>query len=194
METKYNIKFYRSIKKLNKFCVDKIYKPTIINKELIPEENVLFLGNHKSAKDIMLLCAALEDKDLRFMAKKEHFDKIYGPIFLKCGAFPINRNHNDIGAVKTAITILRNKEDLVIFPEGTRNKTDEPLLPFKKGFSKIALLGNAKIVPFGITGEYKFRSHPTLTFGETIDLKNLDIPKEEMDDYVENKILKLLKR
>ena len=192
-ENKYNIKFYKTISKITSFYLDKMYKPVVKGIYNVSENPTLLVGNHKSGYDILLLAYALEDEDLRFMAKKEFFDGKFGWFFESCGAFPIDRSKADMKAVKTAVRLLKEGNKVVIFPEGTRNKGEE-LLEFKKGFSSIALLGNVEIVPFAITGEYKFRKHPTIEFGESIDLKELDIDKKELDSLVEERVKMLIKK
>lgn len=52
--------------------------------------------------------------------------------------------------VSEAETRLHRGEILAIFPEGTRNKTDQPLLPFKKGAFILAKHTGAPIVPLAI--------------------------------------------
>jgi 1-acyl-sn-glycerol-3-phosphate acyltransferase len=46
---------------------------------------------------------------------------------------------------------LRAGHSFLIFPEGTRSKTDE-LLPFKKGGFRMAIKAGAPIVPVAISG------------------------------------------
>ena len=71
-----------------------------------------------------------------------------------------------------------------IFPEGTRNKNDNPLdlLPFKEGSLKIAEKSGCYVVPVALTGtaevfEQHFPkikpSHVTITFGEPFHTKEL---------------------
>ena len=62
--------------------------------------------------------------------------------------------------MKSIMNILKDEnKKLLIFPEGTRNKTtDKFLLPFKTGCVAMAKKGDAWIVPCGLTGDYKFRS------------------------------------
>ena len=189
---KYNIKFYKGICKITNFYLDKMFKPNVIGQEKVQDEPILFVGNHKSGYDILLMAYALKKYGLRFMAKKEFFDGKFGWFFEKCGAFPIDRTKTDMTAVKTAIKLLKEQEKVIIFPEGTRNNNDE-LLSFKKGYSTIALLSSVKVIPFAITGEYKFRKRPTIEFDDPIDLKSLDIDKKELDSYIEERVKNLIK-
>ena len=54
---------------------------------------------------------------------------------------------------ENAINLLKEEKSIGIFPEGTRNKTDQLLLPLRKGTTLLAKKTNAKIIPFAITGK-----------------------------------------
>ena len=57
---------------------------------------------------------------LHFMAKEELFqNRLFGRILRALGAFPVNREGADIQAVKTAMKVIHEGENLLIFPEGT---------------------------------------------------------------------------
>ena len=56
---------------------------------------------------------------------------------------------------ENAINLLKEEKSIGIFPEGTRNKTDQLLLPLRKGTTLLAKKTNAKIIPFAITGKYR---------------------------------------
>lgn len=193
MKNRYNIKFYKSIRRLTNIYIDKKFCPIIKGLDNIDEESSLLIGNHKSGKDILLIAYALKEYYPRFMAKKELFsNKILDWFMTKAGAFPVDRDKKDFNAIKTAINLLKDNNIVVIFPEGTRNKTDEVILPFKKGTGSLALLAKTKIIPFAITGDYKFRSKPVIEFGEKIDLAKLSLNKNEIDEYLENKVKKMI--
>ena len=67
-------------------------------------------------------------------------------------------------------------------------------LPFKKGVASISMISNSKVVPFGISGDYKFRSKPTIEFGKAIDFKEESIGKEEADNYLQEKVKNLIRK
>ena len=119
-----------------------------------------------------------------------HYTKLYDE---KAGAFPINRESIDLAAVKNAIRLLKDNNIVVIFPEGTRNNKEE-MLPFKKGIASISMISNSKVIPFGISGDYKFRSKPTIEFGEAIDFKKENISKDEADNYLQEKVKNLIRK
>lgn len=191
MNNKYNIKFYNSIKRILNVPIKLLFNAEVNGIENIPNKPYILAGNHKSLFDIPLLITNIKD-EIHFMSKKELFDLIViRDIFSKMGAFPVDRNNVDIKAIKESLRILKNNEVLGIFPEGTRNKTDEILLPFKDGVISIASKTNSLIVPFGISGKYR-RGKLKLNIGEPINIK--EIEKEKQTEYLENKVRKLVMR
>jgi 1-acyl-sn-glycerol-3-phosphate acyltransferase len=191
---RYSIKFYKGCRLLTDFYLDKFYNPKIVGKENLLDTGYLLVGNHKSGLDILLVAYALRKYNPRFMAKKEFFENpISKWLFEKVGAFPIDRQSLDLTAVKKAIRLLKDNNIVVIFPEGTRN-TKEEMLPFKKGVASISMISNSKVVPFGISGDYKFRSKPTIEFGKAIDFKEESIGKEEADNYLQEKVKNLIRK
>ena len=191
MESKYNIKFYNSIKRFLKVPIKLLYNPKVNGLENIPQKPYILAGNHKSMLDIPLLITSIPD-EIHFMAKKELFEHIIiKDIFYKMGAFPVDRGKVGISTIKQSLSIIKNNEVLGIFPEGTRNKSDEVLLPFERGFTTIAKKTNSLIVPFGISGEYK-RNKIELNIGEPINLK--EINQDDEISYIECKVKQLIKK
>jgi len=189
MESKYNIKFYNSIKKILKGPMKLLFNTQVNGIENLPNKPYILAGNHKNMFDVVFLITNIPD-EIHFMAKKELFDWIIlKDIFSKMGAFPVDRNNADIKAIKESLRVLRNNEILGIFPEGTRNKTDNIILPFKEGVASIASKTKSLIVPFGIAGEYR-RNKLKLNIGEPIDIS--EIEKEYQTRYLEEQVKKLI--
>ncbi len=191
MKSKYNIKFYNSIKKILKGPMKLVFNAEINGIDNLPDKPYILAGNHKNMLDVVLLITNIPD-EIHFMAKKELFDLIIlKDIFSKMGAFPVDRDKADIKAIKQSLRILKNNEVLGIFPEGTRNKTDEILLPFKEGVNTIANKTNSLIVPFGISGKYA-RNKLKLNIGEPINIS--DFEKEKQIEYLQEKVKELILR
>lgn len=191
---RYSIKFYKRCRFFTDFYLDKFYNPQIIGSDKLPEDGYLLVGNHKSGLDILLVAYALRKYNPRFMAKKEFFkNSLLKYFFEKAGAFPIDRDTIDISAVKKSIKLLKDNNIVVIFPEGTRNNGEE-MLPFKEGIAGISIISNCKVIPFGISGKYKFRSKPIIEFGDAIDLKQEKINKKEADNYLQEKVKRLIRK
>ena len=142
------------------------FSPTIIGAENIPKDGaVVIAGNHKNISDQFLVFLATK-RVVNYMAKREYFDGALAPLFKLAGCIPVNRDGFDAAAVRRAIKILKRGGAVGIFPEGTRNKTDALLLPFKPGAVAIAQRGGAVIVPFAITGEYERKGGLKIVFGK----------------------------
>ena len=155
------------------------YRPKIVNKEVIPKDGPIILcGNHIHMLD---QCAPLlsTKRMVHYMAKKEYFDGKFAWFFKAAGCISVNRSIHDSDAKAKALEVLNNGWALGLFPEGTRNRTEETLLPFKMGAVSMAQKTGATIVPFAITGEYKFwKNNLTVTFLKPFKVgKNDDLEK-----------------
>ena len=169
------------------------YNPKIINKEVIPKAGpILIVGNHKHLYDQCLTIVATK-RFINYMAKKEYFDdKKVAWFFKATGCISVNRSIKDNDATNKALEVLKNNGAIGLFPEGTRNKTKEFLLPFKFGAVSMASKTNATIVPFGITGDYKFRSkNLTIRYGTPFKVDNMTL--EEANDKLYHEVESLMK-
>lgn len=135
------------------------YNPEIIGAENIPDDgSIVIAGNHMHIMDQCNIFLATK-RTINYIAKKEYFDGKFAGFFRFAGCIPVDRSRNDLNCALSAMRVLKKNNGAIgIFPEGTRNKTDEFLLPFKAGAVSMARKTGAKIVPFGIAGDYKFRS------------------------------------
>src|SRR5262249_33506585 len=78
----------------------------------------------------------------------------FGPYLAFVGALPIRRQSADLGAIKTAIRLLRDGRMIMMFPEGTRTKLGA-LNKMHEGFILLARKTNASIIPFSVDGNYE---------------------------------------
>lgn len=172
------------------------YKPTIINKEVIPKEGpILIVGNHKHLFDQCLAIISTK-RVIHYMAKKEYWDsKKTAWFFDLAGCIPVNRQIKDDNAKNTAVEVLKKGGAIGLFPEGTRNRTNEILLPFKFGTVKMAQETGATIVPFGISGKYIKGKDNNLTirFGKPFKVGKKD-SLEEANERLRNEVGKLIKQ
>ena len=170
------------------------YHPTILGKEMIPKEGpILIVGNHKHLYDQCLTIIATK-RGIHYMAKKEYFDdKKVAWFFRGTGCISVDRAHKDEEATSLALSVLQDGGAVGLFPEGTRNKTKEFLLPFKFGTVSMASKTDATIVPFGITGDYRFRSK-NLTIRYGTPFKIGDMTLEEANEKLYHEVESLMKK
>lgn len=167
------------------------YNPKIIGAEKIPKDGAIVIaGNHKHVYDQCLTIIATK-RVIHYMAKKEYFDGKLAPLFRIAGCIPVDRSKRDFSSVMSAMKVLKKNGAIGIFPEGTRNKTDAFLLKFKSGAVAMAKKSGAYIVPFGLTGDYKFRSkNLTIRYGEPFKADNMTV--EEANDRLYHEVERLM--
>ncbi len=114
---------------------------------------VVFCANHQSNVDPPVLYRALHPRlHILFKAELRKLP-ILGVVMETGGFVAVERHRRDeaLASIGVAAESIRRGNSFLIFPEGTRSKTDE-LLPFKKGGFIMALTAQAPIVPVAITG------------------------------------------
>lgn len=170
------------------------YRPKFINKNYIPKEGpIIIAGNHIHLFDQCLPILSTK-RMIHYMAKKEYFEGKTSWFFKSSGCISVDRQNKENAkkATEEATKLLKNGYAVGIFPEGTRNKTDELLLPFKIGTVKMAKDTNATIVPFVITGKYKiFNNNLKVTFLEPFKVNDMSL--ESANEYLRNMMLEHLK-
>ncbi|OPL08418.1 MAG: hypothetical protein AVO33_10705 [delta proteobacterium ML8_F1] len=134
-----------------------LFRIRIEGEENLPQhEGYLLAANHIHLHDPLVIGAFFPVR-MRVMAKKEIFkNPLFNWVLTTMGAFSVDRGGNDIKAIKQSLKILKNKEPLLIFPEGTRNPyKGRRHLPGKAGVPLIALKSRVRIVPVTIDSSYR---------------------------------------
>lgn len=184
---------YKICKIIYSVLLKILYRPTVYGIENIPKEgSLIFAGNHRHALDPIVVMSNTT-RVVHYMAKEELFKGLHGIIFKKIGLIKIHRNKSNPLAVIEAENILKQGGTIGVFPEGTRNRTENELLKFRHGTVVIAKKTNTKILPFAIKGKYRiFRKGVIIEFGKPIDVSKMEI--EEANEYLRNEVLKLLRK
>lgn len=114
------------------FDIDTMYKA---------DAGHIVMANHPSLLDAVFILAA--NKDLSCIVKSALWNNFFtGAVVRLAGYIP--NNSEDVIAI--AASKLQAGENILIFPEGTRNEYDEQL-DFKRGASNIAVAAGAPILP-----------------------------------------------
>lgn len=125
-----------------------IYPCKIYGKENLKKGKAVLTMNHTSNIDAVNIVLGTFEKKY-FLAKKELFkNKLFGAFIKAMGGIKIDRQSADVGAIKNALKVLKNDKKLIIFPEGTRNKSDNVELgEVKSGAAMLAIKAKAPIIP-----------------------------------------------
>lgn len=183
---------YRFLRPVFTFVFKVYYNPIILNKEYIPKDgSAVIAGNHKHALDPILVDVCTK-RVIHTLAKKDLHDGKFGWFFCAIGTIPVDlkAKHNK-ESLLSAIEYLNEGNLINVSPEAKRNYTKEILLPFKVGAVVMAKRTNCKVIPYSITGDYKFRSkNLKITFGKPLDVSEMTV--EEANDLLYKKVKELL--
>lgn len=169
------------------FIYSIIFPTTVIGKENVPKEGAVILAaNHLSNWDPPLVGTFIP-RHLAYMAKEELFQvPILKTILKNVHTFPVKRGASDRAAIKTALQMLKAKECICMFPEGTRSK-DGKLHKGAPGVALIAAKSKATVVPVAIQGTFKLKPFRkiTLIYGKPMTFEAEKIDKENLQEFTE---------
>lgn len=145
-------RFYWFIKNSVKLTTGLLFRVRMSGHEHIPPTGAVILAvNHISYYDPPLI-GSWVPREIHFFAKEELFrNRLFGGIIRALNAFPVRRGTIDRRALEKSQYILRSGGGLLVFPEGTRSKTDNLLDP-KPGIGLLAKAVRCPIVPGCIVG------------------------------------------
>lgn len=117
------------------------------------DQNVVYVGNHRSMLDIPLLMKYVK-RPIVFIGKENVLKWPVISWWMRAGeALFIDRARPRQGleVILTGIKRLKAGESIAIFPEGTRSKTEE-IGVFKQGSLKLSTKSGVAILPIAIKG------------------------------------------
>lgn len=171
-------KFYENIYKALAKPVRWFYRATTYDGDKMPMEGgCIVCSNHTGLHDVIVLAACMK-RQPRYMAKKELFRiPLLKQLITALGAFPVDRGGADVGAIKTAISMIKSGEAVTVFPQGTRYRgTDPRETKPKSGVGMIAYHTKVPVVPVYI----RTRKNHTLPFRRTEIICGDPIMPEEL--------------
>ncbi|MFO7827016.1 MAG: 1-acyl-sn-glycerol-3-phosphate acyltransferase [Bacteroidales bacterium] len=182
--------WYNTLKPYVDFVTKIYFRTTVHNYHKVPKNDIIiYTPNHQNALMDALAILATVDTQPVFLARADIFKK--KPIekiltFLKI--LPIYRIRdgkeslkNNEAVFQKTVDVLKNKNGLVILPEGSHAGLRK-LRTLKKGISRIAFEAeeandfklNIKIIPVGLdwTNYINFRSRLFVNYGEPIHVSD----------------------
>ena len=158
----------------------------IENKERLSlDGHYLVMSNHRGIIDPLILEIALKETRIfgLWISKKELYNSPFFGLFVRnAGSILLDREQNQMGGFFSDIKKgVKEGASIFIFPEGTRNKSENPLIEFKEGARIIALKNRLPILPVYI------RTHTDKALGTALNDKKAEqtitIEIGELIDY-----------
>ena len=187
MTLTYNI-FYN----LAKLLARGFFAMRVVHPERMIESGPLILAvNHSSFFDPPLagICSR---RGVYYLARKSLLKwPFFGPLFPAMNVIPVERDGNDMSALREVIKKIKEGNGVVLFPEGTRSK-DGNIQPARAGIGLVIAKTGAPVLPMRIFGAFDAfpknskRLHftqITVVIGEPIFFSRNDIVSATRETY-----------
>jgi 1-acyl-sn-glycerol-3-phosphate acyltransferase len=140
---------------LSKIAARFFFSLRIVHPErLIEEGPVILASNHQSYVDPPLV-GICSKRDVYYLARKTLLDvPLLGKLLPHINVIPVDRDGNDMSALKKIIRLVRSGNGVVLFPEGTRSP-DGLLQKGKQGIGLIIAKSRAPVQPMRIFGAHE---------------------------------------
>lgn len=120
----------------------------------------MIIMNHGALLDpiLVIVSCSVRGVSVRPIFKSEfNANKLTTWFFSRIGGIPVNRGTADMKAVRRARAALERGEHVLVFPEGTRIKSDDEEVKIHGGFALMAQLAKAPVQPVAIVGARDLR-------------------------------------
>ena len=178
---------YNIVKALFWLIYTFIFPTKVSGAQNVPRQGAVILAaNHLSNWDPVLV-GVFAPRYLVYMAKQELFHvPILKNILHSVHSVPVHRGTADRSAVRAALTTLKNKGCICMFPEGTRSK-DGKLHKGEHGVALLAAKSNAAVVPVAIEGTFNIRPFRRLhlTYGKPLYFEADRADKEHLKEFTD---------
>lgn len=133
---------------------------------------VLVSSNHVSLCDPVIVLCTFPTRRLNSLATKELFKPgLLDALFRGFHCIKVDRDRFSPQTLKEVIECLKNKEVVVVFPEGRINDdSSAEMLGFKRGAVYMANRGGAPVLPMYIEKREKWYHRQRIVVGEMLDL------------------------
>jgi 1-acyl-sn-glycerol-3-phosphate acyltransferase len=183
----YNI-FYN----LAKLLARVFFSMRVIHPERMVESGPLIIAvNHSSFFDPPLagICSR---RGVFYLARKTLLKwPFFGPLFPAMNVIPVERDGNDMSALREVIKKIKEGNAVLLFPEGTRSP-DGRLQPARAGIGLVIAKTGAPVLPMRIFGAYEAfpknakslrSSQITVVLGEPIRFTSDEMENTSRDSY-----------
>ena len=132
-------------------CFIAFFSYRVIGKEkLVTDGPVVIASNHESFLDPPLVGIA-HDKEVYYLARKTLFRGLGAWLYPRLNSIPVDQERPDMTSLKTIIKLLKQGQQVVVFPEGART-LDGNLQEGQPGTGLIVAKSKAVVQPVRIFG------------------------------------------
>lgn len=160
----------------------------------------IYVSNHYDFFDPVFV-AMTTWEGVHFVGKREIFEAGFmGAVARKAKAISVNRDGSDVRGLLDCFKCLKNGEKICIYPEGTRNKTEEEMLPFRHGAAVMAIKCKVPIIPIVIYKKPRLFRRTDILIGEPLELteyygkKLTDEELGEVDEFLRSHMLDMRRK
>lgn len=143
----------------------KIYRPY---GRKLPKGAVLISSNHITMIDPIIVLLAFPTRRLHSLATKDLYSSPFKRFYFnQMHCIEVDKSNFTVSAFHEVVSRLKNGRAVVIFPEGTVNRTgDDTMLAFKSGAVLMAHGASAPILPMYIVKRDKWYQRQRIVIGE----------------------------
>lgn len=176
----YNI-FYN----LAKILARLFFRYRVVHPERMIESGPLILAvNHSSFLDPPL-AGICSKRAVYYLGRKTLMDwPVFGRLFPDMNVIPVERDGNDMSALREVIKKIKGGNGVVLFPEGTRSP-DGQLQPARAGIGLVIAKTGAPVLPMRIFGAHeafpKNKKLPRFTKLTVVLGEPIHFTKEELE-------------
>lgn len=191
---------YNIFHTLSKLLAQVFFGLRVVHPERMPESGPLIIAvNHSSFFDPPLagICSR---RGVYYLARKTLLKwPFFGPLFPAMNVIPVEREGNDMTALREVIKKIKEGNGVVLFPEGTRSP-DGRLQPARAGIGLVIAKTGAPVLPMRIFGAYE--SYPknakrfqfstiTVVIGEPLHFTREELTNPSRENYqiLSNKVM-----
>ena len=139
----------------------------------------ILCANHRSNWDALAMYAVAPD-DTYIVGKKELSDlPVIGAFLRRIQLIPIDREANDIGALRHMLSVLKEGSVLGIFPEGHRYQ-EADLSHMKDGIAYLVQKAKVPVYCLYLDSDYRFRHPFRVTVRPELALEDLSVYSSRM--------------
>lgn len=178
---------------LSYFLVCKIllpfyFKIEVKGREKLPtnKQATILAPTHRSRWDPLIIAyvvGLVTNRHLRYMVSQEQTQGFQGWLIRRLGGFPVDRDRPGVSSIRYSVQLLKDREMLVLFPEGKIYPEDNEIHFIQLGVSRIALQVissrselNLKIIPISILYDHPapppWRCGVQVNIGSPIEVKD----------------------